>query len=150
MTDSPLDAAPADGLERAFRLPEHIAADEDLSALYTEMVSRLRSESLGIPMHTAQEILLERIATKYVLIKYREQVGWAGLGVNGEKDANQQWLEMVKEWNRVLAQGHEQLREAVLSQAEKIALDAISLLEDPDDRQKLRRHFKERFAAIGY
>lgn len=150
MSDSPLDAAPADALDRAFRLPTHIAEDEDLRVLYQEMVSRLRAESLGLPMHTAQEILIERIATKYVQIKYREEHGWAGMGVNGEKDANAQWLDLLKEWNRVLAAGHEQLRDALLKQAEQIAIEAVNLVDDSDTRQTLRRHFKEKFAAIGY
>ncbi len=150
MTDSPLDSASEQGIERAFRLPDYIEEDDDLRALYEDMVRRLRAESMGIPMHTAQELLLERIATKYVIIRYRETHGWVGLGVNAEKEANQQWLEMLKEWNRVLAAGHEQLRDAILREAENIALDAVSLLGDPDDRQKIRRHFKERFAALGY
>lgn len=137
--------------EAAFQPPEYLVAETPhLVELYSEIVTRLRNESRGIPMHTAQEILLERIATKYIFIKYRESTGWAGLGVNAEKEANQQWLDMLKEWNRVLSQGHEQLRDAILRESEQIAIEAVNLVDDAETRQRLRRHFKERFAAIGH
>lgn len=139
--------ASSDGLERAFRPPTYISDDPELFALYEEMVRRLRSESMGIPMHTMQEFLIERIATRYVIIRYREEHGW--LGINTEKEFNQQWLELVKEWNRVLAAGHEKLRDAVLRESEEIALAGINLIRDPEDRQRVRLHFKERFARAG-
>lgn len=148
MTDSPLDAEPDDRLERAFRPPQYIAEDEELNALYEEMVGRLRAEALGIPMHTMQQFLIERIATKYVIIRYREEHGW--VGINTEKEFNQQWLELLKEWNRVLQSSQEQMRDALLREAEKISVDAVNLVPDPETRQALRRHFKERYAALGH
>lgn len=148
MTTNPLDAPPDDELARAYRLPDVIAADPELLALYQTLVSRLRAEALGLPLTTAQYLLIERIATKYVIIRYREQNGW--LGVNAEKDTNQQWLDLLKEWNRVLASSQEQMRAALLEQVTKIALDAVGFIKDTEDRQNVRRHFQEQFAAIGY
>ncbi len=136
-------------MDDAFNLPEDIReAYPALGQLFDEMVLNLRAEAFGIPMTTMQTLLIERIATKYVLIKYREQVGW--VGTNAEKDANDQWLNYVKEWNRLLAAGHEALRESLLKQMEKIALDAVNLVPDPETRQVLRRHFAENFSAIGF
>lgn len=147
MTDSALDAAPADGLERAFRLPEHIASDPELLALHDELLRRLRQEAFGIPMHTAQELLLERIVTRYLLIKYRDEHGW--VGVTAEKDANAQWLDALKEWNRVLQSSNEQLRDALMREVTKISLEAVELIEDQETRQKVRRHFSTKYAALG-
>src|SRR5688572_8166031 len=110
MSDPVTTALQSSGLEEAFVMPPALLdGHPDLIGLYEELVANLRAEAFGIPMTSMQVILIERIATKYVLIKYREREGW--LGVNAEKDANSQWLDLVKEWNRLLAGGHEQMRE---------------------------------------
>lgn len=163
MTD-PTSTEAAPETELAFRLPAALADDPELVEMHREWVNKLRAESAGLPMHTVQEFLLERIATGYVMLRHREihtpdllevddPVVRTRLRVTAErndKDATDQWLSMVKEWNKVLSSGHEQLREQVLRESEQIALDALSLVEDKDTRQKLRLHFKERYAAIGY
>lgn len=150
MDTSPLDGPPADGLDRAFRLPERIADDESLSELYDEIVKRLRTEALGIPMTTMQQLLIERLATKYVLIRYNESINWAGMSATAEKDMNAQWADLLKEWNRLLASGQEKMRDALLSQVSIIAQDAVKLVTDKDTRQALRRHFSEHFSNLGY
>lgn len=149
MSDPQVDIVASSGLDAAFNLPENVRVEfPDLGTLYDDLIDNLRSEAFGIPMTSMQVILIERIATKYILIKYRERVGW--LGTNAEKDANAQWMDAVKEWNRLLAQGHEQMRERLLEQVEKIASDGVKLIEDTETRQKVRSHFEENFAAMGY
>lgn len=149
MSDVQADSIQSSGLEEVFVLPPDILDGmPDLIGIYEELVSNLRAEAFGIPMTSMQVILIERIATKYVLIKYRERVGW--VGTNAEKDANAQWLDLVKEWNRLLAQGHEQMRERLLEQVEKIAQDGVNLIPDKETRQKVRSHFQENFASMGY
>ncbi len=149
MTDSPTDIIQSSGLDTAFGLPERVTEDyPDLETLYDEIVANLRTEAFGIPMSTMQVILIERIATKYILIRYYERVGW--LGVNAEKDANAQWSDLMKEWNRLLAQGHAAAQERLLDQVAKIAKDGIDLVSDKETRQALRNHFESNFAAIGF
>lgn len=135
-------------LSPAFRLPPEIEADRDLALLYREWLDRLGAEAMGLPMHQVQEFLLERIASRYVIIKFRELHG-SWVGVNSEAEANKQWLELVKEWNKVLASGQQELRNAVLKQAQEIALEGIQLIEDSEERKKVRLFYKEKFAAIG-
>ena len=143
----PEDEAPELGV--AFQLPADVLAKPELAELYLTSVRKLQAESRGIPMHTVQEFLLERIATKYVMLRYHEIYGgWRG--VNSEKDATAQWLDMVKEWNKVLATGHEQLRAAFLDEFTSIAMKGVELIEDKPTRQMLLLHFKEQFAAAGY
>ena len=149
MTDSPADIIQASGLESAFGLPDRvIEANPDLRDLYDEIVANLRAEAFGIPMSTMQVILIERLATKYILIRHYERTGW--LGVNAEKDANAQWSDLMKEWNRLLAQGHTATIDRLLETVEKIAKDGIALIEDKEQRQLLRNHFESNFAAIGH
>lgn len=131
-----------------FSLPRHIMADERYRALYEEISLRLRTEAMGIPMTTMQTILIERLATKYVIIRYKEENGW-GEGINTEKDANAQWSDLMKEWNRLLAAGHEQLRDALLAKMEEIAKGAVDLFDEREPRQNLRRYFNEQFSALG-
>lgn len=146
MTSTP-DGPPE--LGTAFELPEYLAADPALVAMYHKAIRDLMAEARGLPMHTVQEFLLERIATKYVIMKFRERNNnW--LGINTEKDFNAQWLDLVKEWNRVLAAGQDKLRDAVLKEAEGISLGSLQLIEDDELRKKLRIYYKEKYAAIGF
>lgn len=148
-TDAQVDIAASTPLAAAFSLPENVREEHpDLGDLYDELIGNLQAEAFGIPMTSMQVVLIERIATKYILIKYRERVGW--LGTNAEKDANAQWMDAVKEWNKLLSQGHEQMRERLLEQVEKIASDGVKLITDTATRQKVRSHFEENFAAMGY
>jgi len=151
MTDSPLDAAPADGLELAFELPEYIAQADDgrYLALYEELVLRLRREAQGIPMTTNMWILLERIATKYVILKYREDTHFTWVG-SGEKDFGAQLLENQKEFNKVLAQSQEKLLQSVMMEVNKITRGGLELIKDDEDRRNVRRFFQEQYSRIGY
>ena len=148
---SPLDAPPADGLERAFQLPPHIAEAEDGAylALYNELLTRLRREATGIPMSTNMWVLLERIATLYVITKYREDTNfpWSS---TGEKDFAARLLDNQKEFNRVLAQAQEKLLQTVLLEVQKITKDGLAMVKDDEDRRTLRRFYQGEFARMGY
>lgn len=147
MSNSPLDAPPADGLQRAFRLPRHISSDTELSALYDEMVLRLRREAQGLPMNTLQQILIERIAGLYVQIKFKEEN--QAFSTNQQKEFNTYWLDLTKEFNRLLQASDVQLRENMLNEIEKVFLGAVDLIEDDGNRRNVRRQVQEGLAAIG-
>lgn len=144
---SPLDAAPADGLERAFLLPPHVAADEGLLALHTEMVTRLRREAQGLPMNTLQQILIERIAGLYTQIKFKEE--HQSFSANQQREFNTYFLDLTKEFNRLLQASDDKLREAMLNDIEKVFLEAVDLIQDDNNRRDVRRHVQEGLAAIG-
>lgn len=139
-----------DAMQAAFSLPAGVKDDPELSALHRQIIEQLRSESMGIPMHTVQELMLERIATEYVLIKWREQSeGWVGLGIGAEDKAKTHWKNLVSEWNKVLASGQETLRNALVQEVTKISMEALELIEDDESRKAVRLRLIERFAAIG-
>lgn len=147
MSDSPLDAAPADGLEHAFSIPDHIQTDERLVTLHAEMVQRLRREAAGLPMNTIQQLLIERIASFYVQIKYKENTNT--FTANQQKEYNSYWLQLTTEFNRLLQASDDKLREALLIEIQKIVGQAIDLITNPEDRKTVRRTLQEGFASIG-
>lgn len=145
MAETPFDA-PLDELAAAFELPEYIAADETLAGLYHEIVLRLRREAAGLPMKTAHMLLIERIASFYVTIRYKENhQEFRGYQ---QKEFNTYWLSLTQEFNKVLQANDEKLREAMLLEIQNIVSDTLKLITDPNDRQNVRRKLSEEFAKM--
>lgn len=147
MTDSPLDGAPLDGLAPAFRLPPHIAENEEYVALHAEIVTRLRREAAGLPMNTVQQLLLERIAANYVTIKWKEDRA-EFVRANEQKDYNTFWLSMTVEFNKQMRESDDKLRQAMLAEVMKVTQDAMEIIPDKTVRQAVRRKLSEDFAHI--
>lgn len=148
MTDeiSPLDGPPADGLEAAFTLPEYIAEDETLQGLYTEIVTRMRHEALGLPMNTGQNLLIERIASFYVQIRYRENNGL--FTPTQQKDFNTYWLALHSEFNKQLNASADKMREAMLEDINQVVINAVDQIKDDETRRTVRRALAEGFAQL--
>lgn len=144
--DSPLDE-PLDELASAFTLPDYLAEDDELVALHEEIVRRLRREAAGLPMKTAHMLLIERIATFYITIRYKENNdSFRGYQ---QKEFNAYWLSLTQEFNRVLQANDEKLREAMLLEVQDIVTKAVGLISDATDRQNVRRQLAEGFAGLG-
>jgi hypothetical protein len=146
-TPDPLDGPPADGLDRAFRLPGFIQQDDELVALYKEIVARLRREASGMPMNTLQQLLIERQASFYVQIKYKENT--ETFSPNQQKEFNSYWLDLNKEFARQLAQSEDKLRQAMIEQIASMTQDVVALIPDDELRRLIRRKLSEGFAEIG-
>jgi hypothetical protein len=143
---SPLDEAPPDDLARAFRLPDWVIADPELVALHTAIVRRLRTEAHGMPMNTVQQLLLERIAFNYIVLKHKEETDGFTTPTQ-QKDFTQWWLAMTQEFNKLLMANQDRMREAMLAQVQDIVKGVIGTVADADERRRLRRELSERFAA---
>jgi hypothetical protein len=150
MTDSnPLDGPPHDDLDRAFRLPRYIQEDTELNDLFDSMVLRLRREALGIPMNSVQTLLMERIASMYVIIKYREDHdNWAG--ASQQKDFNDYWLKCTVEFNRILTANDDKLRQAMLLEIQKVVMDSLKTISDPEERRRVMRDLSGSLANAGF
>lgn len=146
MTSSPLDPEIPDDLARAFVLPAWVQENEGLTELHEAIVTRLRREAAGLPMNTVQQLLLERIAFNYVVLKYREEAQDWGRGE--QKDFNTWWLSMTQEFNKLLMANQDKMREALLLEVQKIVTNAVSLITDDEQRRAVRRHLANEFAAI--
>lgn len=147
MTTDPLDAAPADGLDAAFDLPEHIRDDARLVELHGEIVGRLRREASALPMSTVQTLLLERIAFYYVDLQYKERNNGFRRPTE-QKDYNTFWLSMTSEFNKLLVANQDKVREALLLEIQGIVNSALSLITDKTERQNVRRSLAVAFADI--
>lgn len=146
MTD-PLDSAPDDAFDAAFQLPEVIVNDASLRALHAEIVTRLRREAAGLPMSTVQNLILERLATLYVWIKYKERTG--GFTDNQQKEFNKDWLDLAREFNKLLMAHQDKLREAMLIELQSIVIEGSKLIKDDEDRRQFRLFLSEKFAEQG-
>lgn len=151
MTDqltNPLDGPPVDPrFERAFRLPEYVRGDSELVQLYEDMVSDLRREAAGLPLNTLQIFLIERIASFYVQIKFKENA--ESFSPNQQKEFNEYWLKLTHEFNSLLHASDAKLREQLMMDIEKLVTEAINLVTDSNDRQAVRRKLSSGFAELG-
>lgn len=139
-----------------YSLPNIIREDptcEDLVELYEVIVARLRAEAASTRMNTIQELLLERIATNYVILRYRERVA-AGEGgfehTTAAKDFNSFWLAMTREFNHVLrADGLDEAeRDSLVQRVGGAIASALDELH-PDVAGPLRQRFAEALQNIG-
>lgn len=92
-------------LDAAFELPE-IVTDPKLRALYEVLVHRMRDEAQHIPMNTIQQLLIERIAYNYIVLRSKERGELGGFNTASiQKDFNTFWLDMTREFNKLLGKG---------------------------------------------
>lgn len=127
-----------DALDTAFSLPENIE-DPKLRELYEVLVSRMRKEAEGLAMNTVQQLLIERIAYNYIVMRSREAGDLGGFNTASvAKEFNSFWLSMTQEFNRLLSKpgamaGHE--RKTLLHDIQSKILDTINRsVSDPKTR----------------
>ncbi len=129
-----------DELDAAFELPD-VIDDPKLRELYEVLVHRMREEARHLPMNTVQQLLIERIATNYIVLRYKERGELGGFGSTSvQKDFNTFWLSMTQEFNRMLGkveplQGAD--RKALLRDMQKIFVEVVATVSDAHVRSEL-------------
>lgn len=138
----------------AFRLPKYIADDVtcgDLVVLFNVIVQRLREEAAHLTLNTIQEMLLERIATNYIILRWRER-GILGEGgfehSTAAKDANSFWLSMTREFNAQVKVGDAEFRDAYVKQVNEAIAGALEGMHE-DVANPLRERFAAAFEKVG-
>lgn len=145
---NPLDAAPETALDALLGLPEHLRGQTKYEEMYTEVTERLRQEAAGLPMNTLQQVLIERIASTYVTIRWREDSNtWKG--VTQQRELNTYWLDLTKEFNKQLHAGETALRDNLLMQVHSIIRKGLDEVDDVDTRRTLHRLYTEEFSQLG-
>lgn len=136
-------------LDAAFDLPANVCEDPALRGLYEVLVARMRKEASGLVMGTVMELLIERIAFNYVILRTRERhpVGSKEGFSNAAqlKDFNTFWLTMTKEFNAMVTRGNRGDREATLSEVKDIILKTVSTIPDPKVKSDLIEKFSKAF-----
>lgn len=141
-------------MDAAFDLPQEVE-DEKLRALYEVLIHRMRREAEHLPMNTVQQLLIERIAYNYVVLRSKERGQLGGFNHSGiQKDYNTFWLDMTREFNRMLGKTEGSLsaadRKALMKEMQKIILNTVmSAVTDPNSRSELLEKFAANFEAAG-
>jgi hypothetical protein len=143
------DFAPLDG---AFYLPDHID-NPPLRELYEVIVARMRNEAKDLPMNTVQQLLIERIAYNYVVMREKERGALGGFNTTAvQKDFNTFWLSMTQEFNRMLVKsealtGHE--RKELLREIQQVIFRSVNeAVSDPRTRSNLLSSMATAFEKV--
>jgi hypothetical protein len=119
-------------LDRLFTLPEWIE-NTTLREAYEVIVARMRRESGRVPMNTIQQLLIERIAFNYIVLRVRETFplgddqGFAHAGV--VKEFNTFWLSMTREFNDLLVKFRPAEKDAVMALVKQAFEECIAAVD---------------------
>ncbi len=139
-------------LDAAFTLPD-VVTDPELRALYEVLIARMREEARHLPMNTIQQLLIERIATNYIVLRSKERGELGGFAhSNVQKDYNIFWLSMTQEFNRMLGKadplnGND--RKSLLKEMQKIIVSTVATVADPKVRAELLEKMAAAFETAG-
>lgn len=146
--------APVESLDGLFTLPSFIE-DTTLREAYEIIVARMRRECAHIAMNTIQQLLIERIAMNYIVLKYRESrplgddEGFTHAGVL--KDWNTFWLKMTDEFNALMLKYRKSDADDIMALV-KLSVEEILGTIPPEYsalRNDLIKRFVDTFARNG-
>ncbi len=139
-------------LDAAFTLPDSVD-DPTLRQLYEVLVARMRAEARHLPMNTVQQLLIERIAFNYIVLRAKEGGQLGGFAhASIQKDYNTFWLSMTSEFNRLLGKV-EPLSNAdkkgFLREIQAIIVKTLDTVDDPKVRSGLFEKLAAAFQEAG-
>jgi len=141
-----------DNLDGAFELPEEIN-DPKLRELYEVLVFRMRNEAKHLPMNTVQQLLIERIAYNYIVLRSKERGSLGGFNnSNIQKDFNTFWLSMTQEFNRMLGKTDPMSsveRKTLMREMQEIIMSTVSTISDPRVRADVLEKMAAAFETAG-
>lgn len=132
------------------RLPAELAADPYWADARNSILASLRKDALGLPMTTAQNLIMERMATFYAITRKREADPEAKLSANDIRANNQQWLAMTAEFNKQITIGEDKRMHAMFEQITKIINNALMMVDDEEVRKGIRKNLTAGFKEAGY
>lgn len=132
-----------------YDLPDTIS-NPKLRELYEVICARLRAESLGVQMTTIQELLLERIAHNYIVLRQKEAHQLTG-DADDEflRRQNTFWLQMTREFlANVRGADKPETRDLILGQVSQ-AMNSVFDDMDPSQAGLLRAKFGAALQEVG-
>lgn len=147
-----LKTAGPESLDKAFTLPDWLEND-DLRQVYEVIVARMRREANHIPMNTVQQLLIERIALNYIVLKFREsrplgdEQGFQHAGVI--KEWNTFWLASTKEFTDLLVKFRPSDKDSILAQVRDCMGEVLGTIADTELRNDLVQRFVKTFERVG-
>jgi hypothetical protein len=149
-TELDLDLQPAgDAFETVFRLPDEMP--DDIRAMHSEMITRMRNESRAVSAGTNVLILIERMAWFYASMKNQElHPTDEPLSMTKLKELSEFWLKMHAEYNRLITSAESRSRLALLEAVQEMLDDSlVALNNEPEKQQKLRMAWAAGFEKLG-
>ncbi len=141
-----------DSLDGAFELPEQIS-DPKLRELYEVLIFRMRNEAKHLPMNTVQQLLIERIAYNYIVLRSKERGELGGFNNSSiQKDFNTFWLSMTAEFNRMLGKSDPMSsneRKTLMREMQEIIMSTVSTISDPQVRADVLEKMAAAFEQSG-
>jgi len=136
-------------LDRLFTLPDEevVPLGDDLREAYEVIVARMRNEARGIPMTTVQQLLIERIAYNYVIMRHHERLNEFRT-TTAQKEFNNFWLSMTHEFNTLVKVTDSEYREQLLQHVGKVITEAL-VQDFPEAAEPIRQRLSEEFAVQG-
>lgn len=148
MTELDLDLPSDDAFDTAYELPEEFP--EDIRALHTEIITRLRNESRAVSVGTNIQMLIERMAYFYVWQKNAELHPVAEPLTGKElMELTKFWLAMHAEYNKLITSAESKSRIALLESVQDILSASLSKVTDPEQKRELLAVWSERFEELG-
>jgi hypothetical protein len=148
MTDA---IAPLDDLDIAFSLPDNIE-DERMRRLYEILVARMRREASHLSANTVQQLLIERIAYNYIVLRVKEAAAGTANGfahATAQKEFNTFWLSMTQEFNKQLKGTDADFRSSFMVEIAKVVQSVIAEVPEGPLRARLRDKLAEAFDERG-
>lgn len=139
-------------LDAAFTLPDNVE-DPALRQLYEVLVARMRAEARHLPMNTVQQLLIERIAFNYIVLRAKENNQLGGFAHSTvQKDYNTFWLSMTSEFNRLLGKVEPLSaadKKGFLREIQAIIVRTLDTVDDPKVRSGLFEKLAAAFQEAG-
>lgn len=146
---NPIMNAPA-FLETAFELPETAVPDLNFRMLHTALVQKLLEEAKNVPMQTAQYVLIERIATTYIYIKYREASGFENLNPLVQDKQNVYLLSLLAQFQKMLAKATAQEdRDNTLREVRDIIIKVFRASDNDPAKKAAFEELIQEFKKVG-
>jgi hypothetical protein len=117
--------------------------------LHTAIMQKMLEEAKHVPMTTANYILIERIATNYIIIKMRESSGFENLNPIAQDKQNVYLLSVLAQFQKMLAKATAaEDRESTLREVRDIVKRVLSSSNSPAKAEVLT-DLVEEFKKVG-
>lgn len=149
MTELDPDVQPGgDAFEAAYNLPADFP--ENMKALHTEILTKLRNEARAIPMSTTMYMLIERMTHFYVAMKVRESQSDTPFSLKEQKEMLDFWLKMLVEFNKNVAAASDRAKSSLLLEVQNVLKSSLKLVrkKDPELAKELGLTWSEDFARM--
>lgn len=135
-------------MDAAFELPPDV--DPRMVELYNVLIHELREESRGLPMTTNQQMLIDMIASSYVVLKDMLHKGQIRSST-AVKDQLSQWISLLQEFNKQQSRKTpDEYRAAIMTEVRQIIAEELGSIRDKKTREMLTSKFVDAFAEAGF